>query len=137
MMHIMHDALKLKLAIKKDRDINKAVKNGQHMALPVEADSFDHGDIPAPTLTPFHPYWDEICCLWNGSLADQFIDELHTNGHDFNGETRKALKDYFFQCLTTLRKELKHQVPRPNETIEQAQNRANAQYQAVLARNCV
>ncbi|KAG6887471.1 hypothetical protein C0992_012147, partial [Termitomyces sp. T32_za158] len=137
MMKIMRNSLKNKLAIKHDKDIKQATQNGQHMASPEEVDNFDRGEIPAPALIPFRPYWDDIHCLWNGSLADQFIDELLAAGHDFDGETRQNLKDYFFQRLSTLRKELKRQATRVNETTQQAEQRAETQHLVTLARNRV
>ncbi|KAG6884014.1 hypothetical protein C0993_002077 [Termitomyces sp. T159_Od127] len=135
MMKIIREAIRIKLAIKHDKDIKTATQNRQHMASPEEVDSFDRGEIPAPTLIPFRPYWDDINCLWNESLANQVLDELFMAGHDFNGETRKDLKDYFFQRLSTLRKELKRQAPRPSETTQQAEQRAETQHQITLARN--
>ncbi|KAG6865818.1 hypothetical protein C0993_007813, partial [Termitomyces sp. T159_Od127] len=137
MMKIIREAVRIKLAIKHDKDIKTATQNRQHMASPEEVDSFDRGEIPAPTLIPFRPYWDDINCLWNESLADQVVDELLAAGHDFDGETRKDLKDYFFQRLSTLRKELKRQAPRPSETTQQAEQRAETQHQITLARNRV
>ncbi|KAH0591497.1 hypothetical protein H2248_001562 [Termitomyces sp. 'cryptogamus'] len=107
------------------------------MASPEEVDHFDCGGISAPTFTPFCPYWDDICCLWNGSLADQFIDELAAAGYDFDGEARDGSKDYFFQHLATLKKELKHQTPRSNKTKAQAQQQADDQYKVTLAKNHV
>lgn len=107
------------------------------MATPEEVDNFDQGTIPAPSLSPFRPYWDDIHCLWNGSLADQVIDELLAAGHVFDGRSRKDVKDYFFQRLSTLRKELKRQTPGLNETSQQAMQRANTQHMITLARNRV
>ncbi|KAH0591349.1 hypothetical protein H2248_001427 [Termitomyces sp. 'cryptogamus'] len=107
---VVHDALKPKLGITHDRDIKEATKDHQHMASPEEVDNFDNGVIPAPSLTPFHPYWDEI------------------------RETREDVKTHFFQHLLTLKKELKCQTPRSHETEVQATQRAEWQHQITLAR---
>ncbi|KAG6882506.1 hypothetical protein C0993_010288, partial [Termitomyces sp. T159_Od127] len=117
---VVHDALKPKLGITHDKDIKEATKNHQHMASPDEVDNFDNGLILAPSLTPLHPYWDEICCPWNKSLAKQFADEIIAAGHELSGETRENIKTHFFQRLVTLKKELKCQTPRSNETEAQA-----------------
>ncbi|KAG6875616.1 hypothetical protein C0993_008287 [Termitomyces sp. T159_Od127] len=137
MMKIFREAFKIKLDIQQDTDITTATQGGQHMASPTEVDNFDCGSIPAPSLDPFRPYWDDIRCLWNGCLADQFIDKLQGDGYDFHGMERKDLKEYFFQRLETLKKELRRQAPRSNETSEQARQRVAIQHQITRARTRV
>ncbi|KAG5331320.1 hypothetical protein C0989_008217, partial [Termitomyces sp. Mn162] len=107
------------------------------MASPEEVDNFDNGVIPAPSLTPFRPYWDEIWCSWNESLAEQFIDEILAADNELSSETREDVKTHFFQHLLTLKKELKHQTPRSHETEVQATQQAEWQHQITLARGCM
>ncbi|KAG6896246.1 hypothetical protein C0992_009507 [Termitomyces sp. T32_za158] len=120
MMKVVRNALKPLLDIKQDKDISESTKNGQHMASPDEVDDFDNGSIPAPSLTPFRPYWDDIYCSWNESLSEQFTDQILTANRELDDEVRDSVKKHFFQRLETLKRELRRQTPRVHETPAQA-----------------
>lgn len=116
---------------------NKRLKMGITMASPEEVDHFDRGEIPAPTFIPSCPYWDDVRCLWNRSLADQFINELVAAGHNFDGEARDGLKDHFLQQLSRKNLNTKHQGPtrlrhKPNS--EQMTN-IRSLWQRIVSRN--
>ncbi|KAH0578098.1 hypothetical protein H2248_005528 [Termitomyces sp. 'cryptogamus'] len=136
MMKLVRDTLKPLLGIKQDKEISEKTKNGQHMASPDEVDNFDNGSIPAPSLTNFCPYWDDIYCSWKESLAEKFIDQILDTNPELANE-REDMKKHFFQRLETLKREPKRHTPRFNETEAQMTQRTERQDSITLARTCV
>ncbi|KNZ79437.1 hypothetical protein J132_09972 [Termitomyces sp. J132] len=126
MMSAVRNKIKDKLSIRVDADIGKVTRDNQHMASPEEVDSFDDGG-PGPTLVPFRPYWDYTRCQWNLDLAGLLVDELVADGHDFSGDLRQKAINHVILRFDVLKKAMRRQLPRPNETDEQATERAELQ----------
>lgn len=123
--------MKTLLGIRMDQDIVQAVKKG-HLADPKDAEDFEDGRHPGPTLEPLQPFWDTAGTLWNAHLAELFADHLIRKLPGRASE-RETIVEHFLQRIATLRRVLLDEIPSDEkETTAEADLRRQEKRKASL-----